>query len=185
MTSLLARSSLQNRGLWEWCGRQVFRGPSHVAYDWLSASSSHLCSRQRSWLISIFGAACLDLCTVIKGLQLAENSWVLMCRTMLRWTSVICPPRCQKLGFWGLCVVSRITNSHLGSELIALHDKDTADGSTVLLLNSLCESAMSRSNPWDAHKEKNDSFSWRRLSAEKCLLFVCSDSRDPSSAAWA
>lgn len=185
MTSLLARSSLQNRGLWEWCGRQVHRGSSHVAYDWLSASSSHLCSLQRSWLISIFGAACLDLWTVIKGLQLAEKSWVLMCRTMLHWTSVSWLPRCQKSGFWGLCVVSRIANTHLGSKLIAIHNKDTADGSTMLLLNSLCESETTGSTPWDTHKEKNDSLSWRRGSAEKCLLFVCSDSRDPSSAAGA
>lgn len=38
-------------------------------YDWVSASSPHLCSLQRLWKISIFRAAFLDLCVVIKSLQ--------------------------------------------------------------------------------------------------------------------
>lgn len=56
-------------------GRQVLGGPSHGARDWLSAAGAHLCSLQRSGQISIFRAACRDLCTVIKGLKRAECSW--------------------------------------------------------------------------------------------------------------
>lgn len=120
-------------------------------YDWVSASSPHLCSLQKLWKTSVFRAACLDLCAVIKRLQLNKKHWVLVCCEILDLLSS--QPEIRPF-FWNSGTQKQI---HLTRHQTIASQRKEKSGSF----------------------SRRRAILKRQI--EKCLFCFRSDSRDPSS----